>query len=110
MKCSKPNFKIHRRSKVSSSSSSSFSFSVYTAPTHRELHRRRVSYMHLGCLRDLAKSIGTKGLVVGQVVDIATMGGKDLRMEQLEFIHFHNTMTILELVFVLGVILGGVKN
>ncbi|KAI7747335.1 hypothetical protein M8C21_010397 [Ambrosia artemisiifolia] len=61
----------------------------------------------LAAIGELAKSIGTEGLVAGQVVDIASTGGEDIGLDQLEFIHIHKTAALLEASVVLGAILGG---
>lgn len=61
----------------------------------------------LAAVGELAKSIGTEGLVAGQVVDIASTGAKDVGLDQLEFIHIHKTAALLEAAVVLGAILGG---
>ncbi|KAI3504796.1 hypothetical protein L1887_26515 [Cichorium endivia] len=61
----------------------------------------------LAAVGELAKSIGTEGLVAGQVVDIASTGQKDVGLDQLEFIHIHKTAALLEAAVVLGAILGG---
>lgn len=56
---------------------------------------------------ELAKSIGTQGLVAGQVVDILSTGDSSVGLDQLEFIHIHKTAALLEASVVLGAILGG---
>ncbi|KAF8377950.1 hypothetical protein HHK36_031339 [Tetracentron sinense] len=56
---------------------------------------------------ELARSIGSEGLVAGQVVDIGSTGLSDVGLEQLEFIHVHKTAALLEGSVVLGAILGG---
>ncbi|KAF8409911.1 hypothetical protein HHK36_002430 [Tetracentron sinense] len=56
---------------------------------------------------ELARSIGSEGLVAGQVVDIGSTGLTDVGLEQLEFIHVHKTAALLEGSVVLGAILGG---
>ncbi|GLT39088.1 hypothetical protein SLA2020_132960 [Shorea laevis] len=56
---------------------------------------------------ELAKSIGTEGLVAGQVVDISSEGLADVGLDHLEFIHIHKTAVLLECSVVLGAILGG---
>nr|ALJ30095.1 geranylgeranyl pyrophosphate synthase 3 [Stevia rebaudiana] len=61
----------------------------------------------LAAIGELAKSIGSEGLVAGQVVDIVSTGGKDIGLDQLEFIHIHKTAALLEASVVLGAILGG---
>ncbi|XP_023512846.1 geranylgeranyl pyrophosphate synthase, chloroplastic-like [Cucurbita pepo subsp. pepo] len=59
---------------------------------------------------ELAKSIGSEGLVAGQVVDINSEGAADAGLQQLEFIHLHKTAALLEAAVVLGAILGGGSN
>ncbi|CDP07561.1 unnamed protein product [Coffea canephora] len=61
----------------------------------------------LAAVGELAKSIGTEGLVAGQVVDLASTGKADVGLDQLEFIHLHKTAALLEASVVLGAILGG---
>ncbi|CAI9116679.1 OLC1v1017891C1 [Oldenlandia corymbosa var. corymbosa] len=61
----------------------------------------------LAAVGELAKSIGTEGLVAGQVVDISSTGKSDIGLDQLEFIHIHKTAALLEASVVLGAILGG---
>ncbi|KAL1821935.1 hypothetical protein ACET3Z_016804 [Daucus carota] len=56
---------------------------------------------------ELAKAIGTQGLVAGQVVDILLTGDSSVGLDQLEFIHIHKTAALLEASVVLGAILGG---
>ena len=56
---------------------------------------------------EFARSIGTEGLVAGQVVDICSEGLSDVGLEHLEFLHLHKTAASLEATKVLGAILGG---
>lgn len=58
---------------------------------------------------ELAKAIGTKGLVAGQVVDLRSerISPEVAGLERLEFIHLHKTAALLEAAAVLGVIMGG---
>lgn len=44
-------------------------------------------------VKELAKSIGTKGLVAGQAMDLSSEGldQNDVGLEDLEFIHVHKT-------------------
>ncbi|XP_010552167.1 PREDICTED: heterodimeric geranylgeranyl pyrophosphate synthase large subunit 1, chloroplastic-like [Tarenaya hassleriana] len=60
-------------------------------------------------VRELAKAIGTKGLVAGQVVDMSSGGLNpgEVGLEELEFIHVHKTAVLLEASAVLGAIMGG---
>ncbi|CAH2061324.1 unnamed protein product [Thlaspi arvense] len=63
-------------------------------------------------VRELARSIGTRGLVAGQAKDISSEG-LDLNkvgLEHLEFIHVHKTAVLLETAAVLGAIIGGGTN
>ncbi|XP_010487253.1 PREDICTED: geranylgeranyl pyrophosphate synthase 11, chloroplastic [Camelina sativa] len=58
---------------------------------------------------ELAKSIGTTGLVAGQVIDLSRerLNPDNVDLERLEFIHLHKTSALLEAAAVLGVIMGG---
>ena len=58
-------------------------------------------------VREFTRSIGTEGLVAGQVVDICSEGLSDVGLEHLEFLHLHKTAASLEATKVLGAILGG---
>ncbi|CAI9110713.1 OLC1v1010782C1 [Oldenlandia corymbosa var. corymbosa] len=59
---------------------------------------------------ELAKCIGSEGLVAGQVVDICSEGISDVGLDHLEFIHVHKTAALLEGSVVMGAILGGANN
>lgn len=62
----------------------------------------------LAAVAELAKSIGTEGLVAGQVVDLSCTGNNaTVGLDTLEFIHVHKTAALLEASVVLGAILGG---
>nr|QSL83315.1 geranylgeranyl pyrophosphate synthase like 2 chloroplastic [Nigella sativa] len=56
---------------------------------------------------ELAKAIGSEGLVAGQVVDIDSTGASDVGLEHLEYIHIHKTAVLLESAVVMGAIIGG---
>nr|AAV74395.1 geranylgeranyl diphosphate synthase [Adonis aestivalis var. palaestina] len=56
---------------------------------------------------ELAKDIGSEGLVAGQVVDILSAGMSNIGLDHLEFIHLHKTAALLEASVVIGAILGG---
>ncbi|KFK40253.1 hypothetical protein AALP_AA3G350200 [Arabis alpina] len=61
-------------------------------------------------IKELAKAVGTKGLVAGQVVDLASEGMDQndvVGLEVLEYIHIHKTAVLLEAATVLGGIVGG---
>ncbi|KAL0283813.1 UNVERIFIED_CONTAM: Geranylgeranyl pyrophosphate synthase, chloroplastic [Sesamum angustifolium] len=62
----------------------------------------------LAAVGELAKAIGTEGLVAGQVVDLSCTGNNaNVGLDTLEFIHIHKTASLLEASVVLGAILGG---
>nr|BAC42571.1 putative geranylgeranyl pyrophosphate synthase GGPS3 [Arabidopsis thaliana] len=58
---------------------------------------------------ELARTIGTTGLVAGQMIDLASerLNPDKVGLEHLEFIHLHKTAALLEAAAVLGVIMGG---
>ncbi|CAL9223503.1 unnamed protein product, partial [Arabidopsis halleri] len=60
-------------------------------------------------VKELAKSLGTKGLVAGQAMDLSSEGldPKDFRLEDLEYIHVHKTGALLEASAVIGAVIGG---
>ncbi|XP_010489569.1 PREDICTED: geranylgeranyl pyrophosphate synthase 4-like [Camelina sativa] len=60
-------------------------------------------------VKELAKSIGTKGLVAGQAKDLSSEGldQNDVGLEDLEFIHVHKTGSLLEASAVIGAVIGG---
>nr|ABD92926.2 geranylgeranyl diphosphate synthase [Stevia rebaudiana] len=55
---------------------------------------------------ELARSVGSEGLVAGQVVDILSEGA-DVGLDHLEYIHIHKTAMLLESSVVIGAIMGG---
>ncbi|KAL3654450.1 Geranylgeranyl pyrophosphate synthase [Castilleja foliolosa] len=61
----------------------------------------------LAAVGELAKAIGTEGLVAGQVVDLSCTGNANVGLDTLEFIHVHKTAALLEASVVIGAILGG---
>ncbi|GER47920.1 geranylgeranyl diphosphate synthase [Striga asiatica] len=62
----------------------------------------------LAAVGELAKAIGTEGLVAGQVVDLSCTGANSsVGLDTLEFIHLHKTAALLEASVVIGAILGG---
>ncbi|KAL3640446.1 Geranylgeranyl pyrophosphate synthase [Castilleja foliolosa] len=61
-------------------------------------------------ISELAKCIGSEGLVAGQVVDICSEGMPEVGLDHLEFIHLHKTAALLEGSVVLGAILGGAHD
>lgn len=55
---------------------------------------------------ELGSAVGSKGLVAGQIVDIASEG-KQVSLTELEYIHNHKTGKLLEAAVVCGAIIGG---
>uniref|UniRef100_A0A1D1YKG5 Geranylgeranyl pyrophosphate synthase, chloroplastic n=1 Tax=Anthurium amnicola TaxID=1678845 RepID=A0A1D1YKG5_9ARAE len=57
---------------------------------------------------ELARCIGSEGLVAGQVVDIQSTGSAEpVGLDRLEYIHLHKTAALLEASVVMGAIVGG---
>ncbi|XP_057971086.1 geranylgeranyl pyrophosphate synthase 7, chloroplastic-like [Malania oleifera] len=55
---------------------------------------------------ELGSAVGSEGLVAGQVADLCGEG-KEVSLEELEYIHLHKTAKLLEAAAVCGVIMGG---
>ncbi|GMI76702.1 geranyl(geranyl)diphosphate synthase 11, geranylgeranyl pyrophosphate synthase 1 [Hibiscus trionum] len=55
---------------------------------------------------ELSSAIGSKGLVAGQIMDLESEG-KEVSLEELEYIHVHKTAKLLEACVVCGAIMGG---
>ncbi|KAK4482097.1 hypothetical protein RD792_011548 [Penstemon davidsonii] len=55
---------------------------------------------------ELSSGIGSKGVVAGQIVDICSEG-KEISLDELEYIHVHKTSKLLEAAIVCGAIMGG---
>uniref|UniRef100_UPI0000ED4E9C GERANYLGERANYL PYROPHOSPHATE SYNTHETASE n=1 Tax=Sinapis alba TaxID=3728 RepID=UPI0000ED4E9C len=83
----------------------SFAFEHLASATSSEVSPARV----VRAVGELAKAIGTEGLVAGQVVDISSEGLdlNNVGLEHLKFIHLHKTAALLEASAVLGGIIGG---
>uniref|UniRef100_A0A1J3FJU1 Geranylgeranyl pyrophosphate synthase, chloroplastic/chromoplastic n=1 Tax=Noccaea caerulescens TaxID=107243 RepID=A0A1J3FJU1_NOCCA len=83
----------------------SFAFEHLASATSAEVAPVRV----VRAVGELAKAIGSEGLVAGQVVDISSEGLdlNDVGLEHLEYIHLHKTAALLEASAVLGGIVGG---
>ncbi|KAF7000298.1 hypothetical protein CFC21_016231 [Triticum aestivum] len=57
---------------------------------------------------ELARCIGSEGLVAGQVVDLEMTGSTEtVPLDRLEYIHLHKTAALLEASVVIGAIIGG---
>ncbi|CAM6095108.1 unnamed protein product [Calypogeia fissa] len=55
----------------------------------------------------LGRSVGSKGMVAGQVVDLLSSADQSVTLETLEFIHLHKTAILVECSTVCGAIVGG---
>lgn len=63
----------------------------------------------LQLIREFAKAAGAEGMVGGQVADI-NGEGKNLSLEELEYIHVHKTGKLLEFSVVAGAIIAGATH
>jgi geranylgeranyl diphosphate synthase type II len=61
-------------------------------------------------IANLAKAVGAKGLVGGQVMDLDSEGKTDLDADTLSFIHTHKTGALLEACVSCGAILAGASE
>ncbi|XGB41982.1 MAG: polyprenyl synthetase family protein [Nodosilinea sp. LVE1205-7] len=61
----------------------------------------------LQVLTGLGKAVGARGLVGGQVVDLASEGDPDVSLDTLNYIHRHKTGALLEISVTAGAILAG---
>lgn len=59
---------------------------------------------------EVGKSVGSEGLVGGQVVDIKSEGDANVGLDTLKYIHEHKTAALLESAVVSGAILGGASQ
>ncbi|KAG6416796.1 hypothetical protein SASPL_124236 [Salvia splendens] len=81
----------------------SFSFEHVASATPPGVAPDRV----VRAIAELGRSIGSEGLVGGQVADISLEGVAGVGLEQLEYIHLHKTAVLLEAAVVMGAIVGG---
>ncbi|KAJ0982175.1 hypothetical protein J5N97_010430 [Dioscorea zingiberensis] len=62
----------------------------------------------LRCISELARCVGSEGLVAGQVADMESTGlSESVPIDRVEYIHIHKTAALLEASVVLGAIIGG---
>jgi len=59
---------------------------------------------------EVGKSVGSEGLVGGQVVDIKSEGDDNVGLDTLKYIHEHKTAALLESAVVSGAVLGGASE
>lgn len=60
-------------------------------------------------IRELAHSLGTKGMIGGQIVDIESEG-KSVDLATVEYIHYHKTAALIEAALVTGALLANVES
>lgn len=58
----------------------------------------------------IGRAIGAKGLIGGQVADLAAEGKSDISLEALNFIHTHKTGALLEAAVIAGATLAGASE
>jgi geranylgeranyl diphosphate synthase type II len=58
----------------------------------------------------MGKAVGSRGVIAGQFLDLASEGDCSISLETLEFIHIHKTAALLESSVVCGAILGGASE
>lgn len=64
---------------------------------------------HPECMVTLARALGTKGMLGGQVVDIQSEG-KKVSLETVNYIHNHKTAALIEASLVMGAQLAGANE
>jgi geranylgeranyl diphosphate synthase type II len=75
----------------------------YVATQTRDVPAERI----LRVIADLGKAVGAKGLVGGQIVDLASEGATDVSLETLNYIHTHKTGALLRVSVTSGAVLAG---
>lgn len=60
-------------------------------------------------VEELARSLGTKGMIGGQIIDTES-DGKAVDLKTLEYIHYHKTAALIEASLVIGALLAGAKK
>ncbi|PKA59913.1 Heterodimeric geranylgeranyl pyrophosphate synthase large subunit 1, chloroplastic [Apostasia shenzhenica] len=83
-------------------------FSHLADPANYPPARPIPPYLLVRAVGELARCIGSEGLVAGQVVDLDSTGvTESIGLDLLEFIHIHKTAILLEASVVIGAIIGG---
>jgi geranylgeranyl diphosphate synthase type II len=60
-------------------------------------------------VEELARSLGTKGMIGGQIVDLESEG-KSVDLSVVEYIHYHKTAALIEASLVIGALLANAKE
>lgn len=61
-------------------------------------------------INELGRTIGSRGMVGGQLVDLQSGGDKSVDLDVLKYIHLHKTGILLECAVVSGAIVGGASD
>lgn len=61
-------------------------------------------------INELGRTIGSRGMVGGQIVDLESEGNKSVDLDVLKYIHLHKTGILLECAVVSGAIVGGASD
>eukprot|EP00250_Pteridium_aquilinum_P013949 c21679_g1_i1 orf=316-1473(+) len=64
----------------------------------------------LRIINELGRTIGSRGMVGGQIVDLQSEGDNSVDVKVLEYIHLHKTAILLECSVVSGAIVGGASD
>ena len=64
----------------------------------------------LRAVAELARRVGSHGLVAGQVADMQLTGAEEVGLEQLEYIHRKKTAALLDAAVVMGAVVGGASE
>jgi geranylgeranyl diphosphate synthase type II len=60
-------------------------------------------------IEELARSLGPKGIIGGQIIDIESEG-KSVDLATVDYIHYHKTAALIEASLVIGALLAGAKK
>ncbi|MDR3000426.1 MAG: polyprenyl synthetase family protein [Fibromonadaceae bacterium] len=60
-------------------------------------------------VEELARSLGTRGMIGGQIIDIESEG-KSVGLETVDYIHYHKTAALIEASLVIGALLADAKK
>ncbi|KAH7288383.1 hypothetical protein KP509_31G024700 [Ceratopteris richardii] len=61
-------------------------------------------------INELGRTIGSRGMVGGQIMDLQSEGNKTVGLDVLKYIHLHKTGILLECAVVSGAIVGGASD
>jgi len=84
----------------------SFAFEHIAVSTSKSVGTDRI----LRVVSELGRTIGSQGLVGGQVADITSEGDASVDLDTLEWIHIHKTAVLLECSVMCGAIISGASD